>query len=126
MSTTPNLAIALLAESQSSKYVTVNNALDALDGAITDVFVQAMADANQTPSTANALSHAIIQCTGAQTADRSLVLPNVKKQYVIHNLTTGSHNVIVETASASATVTVASAAVQHVYCDGANNFYAVA
>jgi len=122
---TPNLGIALLAESQSSKYVTVNNAFDALDGAITDVFVQAMADANQTPSTANAMSHAVIQCTGALTADRNLVLPNTKKLYVIHNLTTGSHNVVVTTASASATVAVAAGA-QQVYCDGANNFYAIA
>ena len=122
----PNLGIALLAESQSGKYVTMNNAIDALDGAITDVFVQAMADADQTPSTANAMAHAVIQCTGALTADRHLILPNTKKLYVVHNLTTGSHNVIAKTSSASATVTVEAAAIQQVYCDGANNFYAIA
>lgn len=121
MSTSPNLGIALLQQSQASKYVTVNNAIDALDGAITDVFTQAMADADQTPSTANALAHAVIQCTGALTADRHLILPNVKKIYAVNNQTTGSHNVIVKSPGSGSTVTVG-AACKWVYCDGANNF----
>jgi hypothetical protein len=114
-----------LQQSQNSKHVTVNNAVAALEGALTGVFVQAMADANQTPSSANARGNLVIQCTGALTADRNLVLPNAKKTYVIHNLTTGGHNVVVKTASASATVSVG-AGVQWVYCDGGNNFYAIA
>jgi hypothetical protein len=121
MSSSPNLGIALLAEAQSSKYVTVNNAIDALDGAITDVFTQAMADANQTPSTANALAHMVIQCTGALTADRNLVLPNAKKVYAINNQTTGSHNIVVKTSGSGSTVSIG-AACKWVYCDGSNNF----
>jgi hypothetical protein len=120
MSSSPNLGIALLAQSQSSKYVTVNNAIDAIDGALTDVFLQAMADANQTPSTADAMSHMVIQCTGALTADRNLVLPNSKKVYAIDNKTTGSHNVVVKTSGSGSTVSIG-AACKWVYCDGANN-----
>lgn len=121
MSTTPNLGIALLQAAQSNKTTTVDNAFVAFDGAITDVFTQAMADADQTPSTANALSHAIIQCTGGDTADRHLILPNVKKIYAINNQTTGSHNIIVKTAGSGSTVSIAAGA-KWVYCDGANNF----
>ena len=80
-----------------------------------------MADADQTPSSANALSHAVIQCTGALTADRHLILPNVKKIYAVNNQTTGSHNVVVKTAGSGTTVSIAAGA-KWVYCDGANNF----
>jgi hypothetical protein len=118
---TPNLGITHLAASQNQKEVTVNAAMDAFDGAISDVFSQAMADADQTPSSANALTHAVIECTGALTADRHLILPNSKKLYGVNNKTTGGHNVIVKTTSASATVSIAAGA-KWVYCDGANNF----
>lgn len=118
---TPNLGISHLAASQNQKEVTVNAGFDAFDAAITDVFSQAMADADQTPSSANALDHAVIECTGALTADRHLILPNVKKIYAVNNKTTGGHNIIVETASASATVSIAAGA-KWVYCDAANNF----
>lgn len=118
---TPNLGITHLATAQNNKEVTVNSGFDAFDGAITDVSSQAMADADQTPSSANALAHAVIQCTGALTADRHLILPNVKKIYAVNNQTTGSHNIIVETASPGSTVSIAAGA-KWVYCDGANNF----
>jgi hypothetical protein len=118
---TPNLGITHLAASQNQKEVTVNAAMDAFDGAISDVFSQPMADADQTPSSANALTHAVIECTGALTADRHLILPNSKKLYGVNNKTTGSHNIIVKTASSSATVSIAAGA-KWVYCDGANNF----
>jgi hypothetical protein len=125
MSATPNLGIALLQQAQSLKYVTVNDAFDAFDGAIAGVFTQAMANANQTPSTPTAMENMVFKCTGALTANRELILPNSPKLYVIHNLTTGGFSIVVQTASPSATVTVGSGA-QLVYCDGANNFYAVA
>jgi|SRR5579864_1529580 len=118
---TPNLAIVHIATNQNSKEVTANSAFDSLDVAMTDVFTQAMADADQTPSTANALTHAVIQCTGALTADRHLILPNTKKIYAINNQTTGSHNIVVKTSGSGSTVSIASAA-KWVYCDGANNF----
>src|ERR1700691_5606313 len=121
MSSSPNLGIQLLAESQSTKYVTVNNAIDALDEAIAAVFTQAMGDADQTPSAAQAAQCAVIQCTGALTADRHLILPNSHKVYGINNQTTGGHNIIVKTSGSGSTVTIASGA-KWVYCEGSNNF----
>ena len=121
---TPNLGIAHIVANQNQPEVTANAAFDAFDGALTDVFSQAMADADQTPSTANAMSHMVIECTGAPTADRHLILPNTKKVYGINNKTTGGHNIIVETAAPAGTVSVAAGSPKIVYCDGANNFTA--
>ena len=136
----PNLGIALLVASQNNKYVTVNDAIDALDGAIAGVFVQAMADADQTPADSDALSCMVIQCTGAMTADRHLILPDSPKLYAIHNLATGGHSIIVETLSFANTVSIppvepiwagspatiiGATGAQLVYCDGQNNFYAI-
>jgi hypothetical protein len=118
---TPNLGIAHLASASSQKEVVVNSGFDAFDGAISNVFTQAMADADQTPSSSNALGCAVVQCTGALTADRHLILPNVKKIYAVNNQTTGSHNVVVKTAGSGTTVSIAAGA-KWVYCDGANNF----
>jgi hypothetical protein len=67
-------------------------------------------------------------------------LPNIQKLYVIHNQTTGGHNVLVETAAPGAialvepaeailagspAVVIALTGAQLVYCDGNNNFYAI-
>lgn len=122
---TPNLAIAHIQAAQAQKEVTANAAFDAFDGAITGKFTQAMADADQTPSTANALSHRIFECTGALTADRKLIFPNTSKDYIVNNKTTGGHNITVK-AGAGATVNVAAGTPQLVYCDGSTNVVAVA
>lgn len=140
MSTTPNLMIALLQQSQNLKYLTCNDAFDAIDAALTAVFVQPMADANQTPTAAQALACMVIQCTGAMTATRGLILPNIPKIYVIHNLTTGGYQIQVTAPTTGAVVVVdpnedimygspavilSSTGAQFVYCDGNNNFYSM-
>lgn len=122
---TPNLGIQHVVAAQNQPEVTVNAGFDEFDGAITDLFSQAMADADQTPSTANAMTHMVFECTGALTADRHLILPNTKKLYVINNKTTGGHNIIVETAAPAGTVSVAAGSPKIMYCDGANNFVAI-
>ena len=136
----PNLAITLLVASQNNKAAIVNDALEAFDGAIAGVFVQAMADSDQTPTDQQAYTCMIIQCTGVMTAGRHLSLPDSSKVYAIHNLTTGGHNIIVETLSPANTVKIppvepiwqGSPAIiigvtgaQFVYCDGQNNFYGI-
>lgn len=118
---TANLGLPYLVAAESQKTVQVNTDLDAIDGAIAGVFVQAMADADQTPSTANAMANNVIECTGALTADRHLILPNTKKGYWINNLTTGGHNIVVKTSGSGSTFSVASGK-SFTYCDGANNF----
>jgi hypothetical protein len=120
MSSSPNLNIPLLAESQSSKYVTVNDAIDLLDGAIAGLLVVAMADANVVLTAAQALESMVFKCTGADTADRNLVVPTNTKLYVVENATTGGHNIIVKTASGTGVTIGPSAGFVIVYCDGTN------
>jgi hypothetical protein len=117
---TANLAISHLAESQSSKEVTVNAAMDALDGALAGLLAVAMADADQTPSTANALSHIVFECTGALTADRNLILPTNKKLYIVANQTTGGHNIVAKTSAGTGVTIAAADGFVICYCDGTN------
>jgi hypothetical protein len=125
MSNSPNLGIALLQQSQNSKYVTVNGAIDALDNAMNGKLAVAMADADQTLTAGQFAGAAVFECTGADTADRHLIVPNTLRVFLVNNKTTGGHNIIVETASPSGTVTVAAGTPQLVYCDASNNIVAV-
>lgn len=73
---------------------------------------QAMADANKTAA-ASVYSRAIIKCTGALTADRTLTIPLPASEdasyiKVIQNLTTGGFNIVVKAGAHATTVNVAS------------------
>lgn len=122
---TPNLGIAHIAANQNQPEVTANTAFDALDNAENGLLSVAMADADQTPTAAQFYSAGVIECTGADTADRHLIVPNTKRVFIVNNKTTGGHNIIVETSSPGGTVTVAAGTPQLMYCDGANNIVAV-
>lgn len=122
----PNLGIALLAEAQSSKYVTVNNAIDALDEALAGFTSIAMTSTTDTPSTAVAMAAMVLKFTGTISGAGTITLPESPKLYVIHNATTGGYALTIKTAAGGspATVSVSNGSVQLVYCDG-TNFYAV-
>ena len=93
---------------------------------IPGVLVVPMGDANQTPPNVQAWT---IRCTGALTADRNLVLPltngltspvvNTGFGYMIHNVTTGGHNINV-IGTSGAGVLVAAGQPVWVYTDGTN------
>ncbi len=80
---------------------------------------QAMADANQTPTSAIYL-HAVIKTTGVNGADRDLILPTLTatsgRAWTIHNACTGGHNLVVKCA-AGATVNVADGKAAMVFVD---------
>jgi hypothetical protein len=118
----PNLGIPLLTATQSSKYVTVNDAIEALDGKVAGFDSIAMSDADNTPSNTVATQNATLKFTGTLTANRNVILPQSAGLYVIHNATTGGFSLTVKTAAAGspATVSVANASVELVYCDGSN------
>ena len=76
-----------------------------------------MADANQTITQAQALCDTLIT-TGALTATRNLVVPLVRRRWVVRNNCTGGS---VQVIGASGTgVTIATAKVAIVECDGTN------
>ena len=76
-----------------------------------------MADADATLTAAQALATASIECTGALTAGRTLILPTARKLYDVANKTTGGYAIIVRTAAGSG-VAIAAGDEQLVRCDG--------
>ena len=117
MPTTTNLEIDLLEENQSLPEVTTNAGTNKIDGALTDLFTQAMADSNQTVADDDALSTMFIECTGALTATRQLTLPVNKKIYFIKDSTTGGFDLTV-IASGGAGFTVSKDGWNLMRCDG--------
>jgi hypothetical protein len=78
---------------------------------------QAMADANQTITQTLALCDSLVT-TGALTAQRNLVVPLVRRQYVVRNNCTGAG---VQVIGASGTgIVIAASRVAIVECDGTN------
>jgi hypothetical protein len=117
MSATENLGITPIASNQAQKEVTANEAFERLAGAIAEKLMVAMADADVTLSAAQALATASIECTGALTAGRSLIVPIARKLYDVANQTGGGFAVTVRTASGSG-VSIAAGDEQIVRCDG--------
>ncbi len=119
---TTNLIIPDITDSQDNKEVTANQAHDFCDIALTDLLAKAMADSNQTLTTAagaEALGHMVFQFTGALTAGRNVVVPTNKKLYMCENQTTGGFSVTVKTSAGSGVALIPG---EHrlLYCDGTN------
>ena len=101
-----NLAIELIgAGDQAGNWgSTTNTNLGTLiEQAISGVVTQPMSDADQTLTITNGASSAtnnarnmFIECTGALTAARSLIVPTNKKLYFISNATSGGHAITVK------------------------------
>jgi hypothetical protein len=79
--------------------------------------VQAMADANKTLSQAQALCDSI-ECTGANTAVRNLVVPLVRRAYTVFANVTGSGIQVIAATGTGITIAVGKRAM--VECDGTN------
>lgn len=121
-----NLALQLMATGENSGTWgdnTNNNLGTLIEQAIVSTGTVAMADANQTISMTNGVSATarcfVINCTGALTAQRNLVVPTVQKPYVVINSTTGGFGVQVKT-SAGTGIVVPNGKRRFLYVDGTN------
>jgi hypothetical protein len=97
-----NLALELIGTGDQSGTwgATTNTNLGTLlEQAVSGVVTQAMADSNQTITIPNGATgvarNMFIECTGAMTAGRQLIVPANKKLYFIYNNTTGGFAVTV-------------------------------
>jgi hypothetical protein len=120
MSTTPNLAIEHVLQSQAQKEVTANEAFDALDQAIAGLLeVDVSAGGTTTVDPAAALSCKMLRLTGTLAADAEVVVPNNRKPYLVHNATAGGFAVAVKTAAGTGVAVNGSLHdTALVYCDG--------
>lgn len=87
----------------------------------------AMANANVTLTTANEAAdqarNMFLNLTGANTAQRDVIVPAVSKLYFVHNGTTGGFGVQVKTAAGTGVV-VPNGQRMALYCDGTNVLFA--
>lgn len=84
--TSPNLAAPHVAASQDQKEVTINDATDALDAAITEsLSIDCSAGGTISVTTAQAQANARFVLTGTPAAGFTLELPNVPRLLVISN-----------------------------------------
>jgi len=110
--------------------VTTNRNLGTLiETAICGVLSLSMVDTDQTLSTVNGnvdqARNAIIVATGSLSANRAIIAPNVPKNYVVRNATTGGFNVLIKTSGGIA-VAVAPGQSAAVFCDGSDFYLAQA
>lgn len=100
-----------------------DNVTAMVEEAIAGKATVAMADANQTLTTANGTTSQsrcmMVECTGAMTANRNVVCPTATKLYIVNNKTTGGFSVVFKT-SAGSGITVPAGTTTIVYCDGTN------
>ena len=105
--------------------VTNSNLGTLLEQAITGVVDIVMVDANYTLTATNAASdearNALLRVYSSVTltATRQIIIPNVKKIYIIANLTTGVQSIRVQTATPTLYVDIPQGYVAVVGCDGA-------
>ena len=100
------------------------NITDMVDQAIAGVGSIALTDANYTLTTNNGTSddarNAVLNFTGALTANRTITAPAVSKLYVVRNATTGGFSLLMS--SGGAAVTVASGQTMLCYTNGTDFF----
>jgi hypothetical protein len=100
-----------------------NTNLELIAQAISGVIDVALSGTSYTLTANNAATdqarNAVLNFTGALTANCNVIVPSADKVYTVRNSTTGGFSVVVKT-SAGLGVTVASGLTQSMYCDGTN------
>lgn len=120
------LAVTLMANGEESATwgtITNTNIGTLLEQAIVGYGSVPIADTNTTITMTQGASAAarcaVLNVTGALTANRNLVVPTITKSYVIQNNTTGGFSVVVKT-SAGSGITVPAGQTRLVYANGTN------
>ena len=127
MATWTDLKVKLIAtgdEAGAWGITTNENLGTALEEAIVGRSTVALVDGSNTISLTNstasqAARNYILNCTGALTAQATLIVPSISKPYIIENNTTGSQNILVKT-SAGTGVTVPNGKTAMVYANSTN------
>jgi hypothetical protein len=117
MTTTPNLLIDHIAAAQAQKEVTANAGFDALDKALCQLTVIALANADLTLADTQLLQSFYLRFTGALTSLRTITVPARAKPFLIENATTGGYALSIKTPSGTST-SVAAGGRKLFYGDG--------
>ncbi|MFO1152740.1 MAG: hypothetical protein U1E42_03595 [Rhodospirillales bacterium] len=119
MPTTPNLAITHVAASQAQKEVTLNDALNKLDRALTDAVAISVASGSAVVADADFRQNIALKVTGAAVAGRTVTVPAIKRLFVVISDTANAEDVTI--ARGATTVTLPAAATLICYTDGSTD-----
>lgn len=101
---------------------------DLVDIALDGVTTLAFSASNVVLTTANGATDQsrarVLNCQGVLAANLNIVAPNIQKNYIVRNGTTGAFTLGIKTASGSA-VEIQQGSSAQVWCDGNDNFYVV-
>jgi hypothetical protein len=124
MSTTPNLLIPLISQSQNNKEITFNTAIDILDESLCGNKSEALPGTTFTMPTNDFQQNWLLTFTGALSGDCTITLPaGYAKQFAVINKTTGGHNLIFQVGTNATTKTISDANLHLMYSDGASAVY---
>lgn len=115
--TSPNLAIPHVAAAQAQKEVTINQAVDLLDRALTDVLTVDLGAGDVALTSDEYRRHMVFRSANLTTA-RTLTLPAIRREVAVDNAT-GTDTLTV--ARGTGTVTVPAGAALTIYTDGSAN-----
>jgi hypothetical protein len=115
--TSPNLAIPHVAAAQAQKEVTINQAVDLLDRALTDVLAVDLGAGDVTLTSDQYRRHTVFRAANV-TASRTLTLPQIKRTVAVDNAD-GAATLTV--ARGTGTVSVPAGAALAIYTDGSAN-----
>ena len=81
----PNLAVAHVAASQNQKEVTINDAIDALDRAMTDTLALDLSAGSLSLTAAQLRSAFVLRPAGALTGPASILVPQIRRVFALVN-----------------------------------------
>lgn len=98
MATTEFIEIELVAENQSQKALTINEALSTLDSVIAGL-VEVATTGGSTTLTEEQYNNLFIQVTGALTSNATIIVPDLPRMYAFINDTTGPYTLTIKNAA---------------------------
>ena len=119
MAESPFLGLTHIEPQQAQIDVPVNADFDRLSRAVCGLLAKTVTTANVTLTATEGREAIYIRVTGALTANRSLIVPNENKLYIVEHAGTGGFVLTVKT-SAGSGVGVSQGNTQAVYADGTN------
>jgi hypothetical protein len=111
------LLYTIVAGASTVTSYTDNRTQKSFDRLSTGIATQAMADANQTLTQAQAMCD-VLKTTGALTGTRNLVVPLTQRQWSVRNTCTGGSIQVIGSSGTGVTIATGKAAI--VVCDGTN------
>jgi hypothetical protein len=113
----PYLAIQHIAESQTDKATTANEAFDGLDSSVNAQTTIAISDADTSLTLDQTTSAGVLKLTGSLTADRYISIPASNRAFIVRNACTGGNLIIRVVGGGGASVSVAPGSLVPLYCD---------